>query len=415
VTDGRPLLVHVTTVDLSLELLLGPQLRAFRDAGYRVVTMSAPGPYVARLEADGIEHIALHHATRSFSLLDDVQALRELVGHFRRLRPDIVHTHNPKPGFYGRIAARVAGVPLVVNTVHGLYAQADDRLAKRVVVYAMERVAAAFSHAELVQSPEDVETLRRLRVPARRLHLLGNGVDLTRFHPGAVDAGEREAARREMGATSPADVVFGTVARLVNEKGIPELVEAAAAVRRDLPHARFAIVGPHDASRADGVDDAVLQRARDAGVTLLGHRDDVVRLYAGMDVFVLPSHREGWPRSVMEASAMGVPTIATDIRGCRQAVDHEVTGLLVPRRDPAALAAAVRRLATDADLRARYATAAAEMAVTRFDVRQQEAITLGVYRRGVDVYRRGLERANARRTHRRAAVGRPDGRKGSPR
>jgi glycosyltransferase involved in cell wall biosynthesis len=376
----RPLLVHVTTVDLSLELLLGPQLRGFRDAGYRVVTMSAPGPYVAQLEADGIEHIALRHATRSFSLTDDVRAMRELYQHFRRMRPDIVHTHNPKPGFYGRIAARLARVPLVVNTVHGLYAQQDDPFKKRAAVYSMERFAASFSHAELVQNPEDIATLRSLRVPARKLHLLGNGVDLRRFDPKTVTPAERATAREELGARSPDDVVFGTVARLVNEKGIPELIEAAEHVRQDLPRARFAIIGHHDASRSDDVSEAWLRRARAAGIALLGHRDDVARLYAGMDVFVLPSHREGWPRSVMEASAMGLPTIATDIRGCRQAVDHERTGLLIPRRDGAALATAIRRLTMDHELRALLAKGAAEMAADRFDVERQISITLDVYR-----------------------------------
>src|SRR3954466_3353528 len=111
-SDGRSLhgqhdmtrVLHVTTTDSSLELLLGPQLRAFRDAGYEVHTASAPGPYVAGLTADGIVHHSLHHATRAFALGRDLGAARELYGLFRSLRPAIVHTHNPKPGVYGRMA-----------------------------------------------------------------------------------------------------------------------------------------------------------------------------------------------------------------------------------------------------------------------------------------------------------------------
>src|SRR5580692_1749654 len=119
-------LVHVTTVDMSLVLLLGPQLRAFAEAGMEVIGVSAPGPFVPRLESWGIRHVPLRHATRSAALGKDLLALVELWRLFRRLQPDIVHTHNPKPGVYGRLAARVAGVPVVVNTVHGLYATPTD-------------------------------------------------------------------------------------------------------------------------------------------------------------------------------------------------------------------------------------------------------------------------------------------------
>jgi glycosyltransferase involved in cell wall biosynthesis len=377
----RPVVVHLTTVDMSLELLLGPQLRAFRRAGYRVVGASAPGPYVAGLEADGIEHVALRHATRSWSPTADARALRELVGLFGHLRPDVVHTHNPKPGLYGRLAARLARVPVIVNTVHGLYAQRDDRWAKRAAVYGLERLAATCSHAELVQNAEDLETLRRLGVPDQRLHLLGNGIDLARFSPSTVSEPDRQAARAELGATGPGDVVIGCVARMVREKGIAELVEAAEVVQARHPRARFALVGPHDPSRHDDIPAEVVERARAAGIRLLGQRDDMVRLYAAMDVFALPSHREGFPRSVMEASAMGVPVVATDIRGCRQAVDHGSSGLLVPPRDPAPLVAALEALLGDPGRRAAMAAAARDLALRRFDVSHQVRLTLDVYER----------------------------------
>ena len=186
-------LLHVTTVDMSLALLLGPQLRAFAEAGMEVVGVSAPGPYVPRLEAWGIRHEPLRHATRSMAVGQDMMALTELWRLFRRLKPDIVHTHNPKPGLYGRLAARAAGVPGVVNTVHGLYASPEDRASRRAVVYALERVASLCSGAELVQNPEDLEVLARLGVPRDKLVLLGNGIDLERFRPAADEDGRRRA------------------------------------------------------------------------------------------------------------------------------------------------------------------------------------------------------------------------------
>src|SRR5689334_2175641 len=250
-TAARPLLLHVTTTDISLELLLGPQLEAFAAAGYEVVGASADGPYVDALARRGIEHIPLANATRSMALGKDARALAELVRLFKDRRPDIVHTHNPKPGVYGRIAARAARVPAIVNTVHGLYAQPDDSLGKRAAVYSLERIAAFCSHEELIQNPEDLETLARLGVPRRKLHQLGNGIDLRRFRPDRLTAERRAALRAEMGA-GPDDVVCGVVARLVWEKGYRELFAAGSSLRERYPQLRIVVVGETD-DKADAV------------------------------------------------------------------------------------------------------------------------------------------------------------------
>ncbi len=323
--------VHLTTTDISLALLLGPQLRAFANAGMDVVGASAAGPWVDDLNAWGIRHEAVTHATRSVSITSDVLALGELVRMFLRLRPDIVHTHNPKPGVYGRLAARLAGVPVVVNTVHGLYASPDDPLLRRALVYSVERAASVCSQAELVQNVEDVAVLERLRVPARKLELLGNGVDLERFRPRPAEA---ESARRSLGVGSD-HLVAGVVGRLVWEKGFAELFEAARRLRQSQPNVVVVVVGPMDPAKSGSLKQADIDRAAALGnVMFLGERRDVQALYPGFDLFVLASHREGFPRSAMEAAACGLPVIATDIRGCRQVVDHGNTGLLVPVRDP---------------------------------------------------------------------------------
>jgi len=377
---GRPRLVHVTTTDMSLALLLGPQLRAFADAGYDVVGASAPGPHAAELEQVGLTHRPLRHATRSHAPHRDVAALLELRAMFKELRPDIVHTHNPKPGVYGRLAARSTGVPGIVNTVHGLYALPSDPWHKRTVVYGLERVAAICSHAELVQNPEDLEVLARVGVPRSKLTLLGNGVDLARFDPAGFDAAHVTALRRELGA-GPDDVVCGVVGRLVWEKGYREVFEAAAVLRARAPHVVVVVIGPRDPDKSDAVSDADVEAARAAGVRFLGFRDDVHDLYAAMDLYVLASHREGLPRSAMEAAAMGVPIVATDVRGCREVVDDGATGMLVPRGDAAALAAAVEALAGDAPLRRKLGEAGIEKARAEFDQHRIIDITLSVYER----------------------------------
>jgi glycosyltransferase involved in cell wall biosynthesis len=376
----RPVVLHLTTVDMSLTLLLLPQLLAFQEAGYEVIGVSSPGPYVPGLEARGIRHVALERSTRAADLRADLATAREFARLCRRLRPDIVHTHNPKPGVYGRIGARLARVPVVVNTVHGLYAQPDDPLAKRAVVYGLERVASTCSQAELLQNPEDLPVLRRLRIPERKLHVLGNGVDLARFDP-ATHADARAQVRRELGIGDD-EVAVGLVGRLVREKGYHEVFAAARRVRAEHPQVRFVVAGPIDLDKADAITQDELDRATaDAGVTFLGMRDDVHRLYAAMDLYVLASHREGFPRSAMEAAAMGLPVVATDIRGCRQVVDHRVNGLLVPVRDPDALGAAIGELVGDASRRTAMGEAARAKAVAAFDDRRQIDLTLEVYDR----------------------------------
>jgi glycosyltransferase involved in cell wall biosynthesis len=369
-------LLHVTTTDISLELLLGPQLRAFCAAGYEVHTASAPGSFVPALVRDGIIHHPLQHATRAVALGHDAAAPAELYRLFRRLRPDIVHTHNPKPGVYGRMAARAARIPLVVNTQHGLYAQPADRTARRLPVYALERLAAACSDVELIQNPEDLETLARLRVPRRKLRLLGNGVDLDRFCPQPPEV--RKAIRAELEIDDD-QVVVGAVGRLVWEKGYAELFAAAKrllARRHDLV---VVVAGPFDADKGDPLTPADVTAAEAAGVRFLGHRDDPERLYAAFDVYVLASHREGFPRSAMEAAASGLPIVATDIRGCREVVDHDRTGLLVPARDAAALEAAIDQLAGDPAARLRLGEAAMAKARQEFDQRRVITRTLEAY------------------------------------
>jgi glycosyltransferase involved in cell wall biosynthesis len=366
---------HLTTVDLSLRFLLLAQLRAVRDAGGTAIGISAPGPWVSELEAEGIRHIALPSSTRSFDVVRDVRAARELRDVLRREHVDVLHTHNPKPGLYGRVVGRLARVPIVVNTVHGLYATEDDLLAKRAAVYTLEAVASRFADAELVQNPEDFALIERMHL-ARHARLLGNGVDLQRFDPTRFSDAQRRATRAEFGADDNT-IVVGAVGRLVAEKGYPELFDAMTT----LPDRYLLVVaGGDDPEKSDALSPVVLEQAHGRGVRLLGSRDDVDALYAAMDLFVLASHREGYPRAAMEAAAMGVPIVATDIRGCRQVVDDGVTGVLVGVGNSEALGRALRSLGDDPDRRARFSEAARARAADRFDERRVVEIVLDTYR-----------------------------------
>jgi len=377
---------HLTTVDVSLRFLLLAQLRAVRDAGGEAIGISAPGPHVAHLEREGIRHIRIASSTRSADPLADLRAARELHTILRRERVDVLHTHNPKPGVYGRVVGRLARVPIVVNTVHGLYATEDDPWTRRAPVYALEAVAARFSDAELIQNPEDLALMERLRL-TRNAVLLGNGVDLARFDRSRFTIEQRRAARAAFGARH-GTVVVGAVGRLVAEKGYPELFEAMTLL--DPRTYVLVIAGAEDPAKPDALAPALTGAARRRGAVFAGHRDDIQMIYAALDVFALPSHREGFPRAAMEAAAMSVPVVASDVRGCRQVVDDGRTGLLVPPRDARALARAIARLGEDPALRARAAAFARERALAQFDERQVVERVNAAYRRvarqkGVDL------------------------------
>ena len=338
---------------MSLALLLRVELEEAVAAGHTVLGLSAPGPYVERVTSLGVEHVPLPALTRAWDLRSDLRAARDLLASLRALRLDVLHTHNPKTGVLGRILGRLAGVPVVVNTCHGLWIRPGDPITKRIAVIGAEAVAAAFSHAELYQNAEDRAALRRF-VPGWRSKVVGNGTDLRAFRP---DPETRVAVRAELGVEAD-ELLVGGVGRLVAEKGVPEYAEAARALAGK---ARFVWVGPSDEDKVDALSEV------GGGIELLGSRDDMARVYNAFDVFVLPSHREGFSRSAMEAAASGLPLVLSDIRGCREVVTHDVEGLLVPPSDPPSLTAALERVIEDAELRARLGAAARERALREFD------------------------------------------------
>jgi glycosyltransferase involved in cell wall biosynthesis/ribosomal protein S18 acetylase RimI-like enzyme len=368
-------IAHVATIDLTHRFLLLPQLRALRDAGFDVTAISAPGPWVGDIEAEGIRFVPWPSATRRWDPRADLRAFRELRGILRRERFDLVHTHNPKPGVMGRIAARLEGVPHVVNTVHGLWATPEDRLAKRVPVLATEWIAAGCSDLELYQSEEDLRWARRLGVvrPGRWAHL-GNGTDLERCHPGLREEEHIRKLRAHLGIGED-ELVVGTVGRMVREKGYEELFAAARTVRERAPGTRFLVLGASDPDKPDAIAAGAIEAVRD-DVIFGGWREDVPELMALMDVFCLPSWREGMPRSAIEAAASGLPLVLSDIRGCREVIRDGWEGFLVPVRDPDALASALIGLLRNPELRTELGHAARLRAEERFDERRVASLVV---------------------------------------
>jgi glycosyltransferase involved in cell wall biosynthesis len=272
------------------------------------------------------------------------RAFRALVALFRAEKPDLVHAHMPISGFLARMAAWWAGVPRIAYTCHGFWFNYAGNPPRQAVGFLMEWLAGRVTDVFLTVSDEEARDARRLWIN-RRAMSVRNGRDPSVFRP---DAQARTRIRASLGV--PADrVVVAAVSRLVRHKGYPEL----AAAMRFVPDAELWVVGERlESDRGDDME--ALLRAAGLGdrLRLLGYRTDVAAILAAADIFVLPSHFEGLPMSVIEAMLTGLPVVATDIRGPREQVLPDVTGLIVPARQAPRLAEALRRLTEAPAMRA---------------------------------------------------------------
>jgi glycosyltransferase involved in cell wall biosynthesis len=346
---ARLRIAQVATIDMSIHVLLLDQIKTLQQLGHEVVAFCSPGPFVEKVRAEGVT-VQTVKMSRELSPMRDLLSLWRLYRSFRRGMFDVVHTHTPKAGLLGPLAARLAGTPVVVHTVHGLLFHDQMPAWKRWLFWVPEKITASLSHFLLSQSLEDVSVARKSGLcPTAKIRYLGNGIDVRRFSPQAF-ASSRERLRRVFGFRET-DFVVGSVGRLVYEKGYAELFEAAERITSCRPNIKFLFIGPQERDKSDAISaKRITQLAQNGRIIFAGWRSDVAECYAAMDVFVLPSYREGVPRACMEAAAAELPIIATNIRGCREVVRHGETGLLVGVRDVTAIADAVEALFSDRSL-----------------------------------------------------------------
>lgn len=362
-------IAHVTTADVSLKYLLLNQLIELRKSGFLVYGVSTPGPYAAQLAEYGIMHIPVT-MKRRMSPVADLIALWRLCHVFRKEQFLIVHTHTPKAGLLGQLAAKLVGVPIIVNTLHGFYFHDASPMLSRGFYVAMERIAAFCSDVILSQNREDMRTAIEERICAPdKIKRLGNGIDIERFDRKRIEDCHVQETRGNLGIPRDCYVV-GFVGRLVREKGLIDLLKAIPRIIKVTTRVRFLIVGPLDNVKKDAFhpDDAKAYGVSDFCI-FTGMREDMPELYASMDVLVLPSYREGFPRAPMEAAAMGVPIVVTDIRGCREVVEDGVNGYKIQVGDIVHLADRIVDLLLDPGKRQCMSTRARTIAAENFDER----------------------------------------------
>ena len=314
----------------------------------------------------------------------DVCTLFYLWQLIRRFRPHIVHTFDTKPGVWGRLAARWAGVPIIIGTLPGLGAlYANDRLSTRLlrsVYQPLQKLACHFSDLTIFQNQYDAQQFIAGGVvpESKTIVISGSGVETDKLRIQKISLARRKQVRAELGISDGALLVT-MVSRLISSKGVLEFGSAARIVKHHNPEVAFLLIGPHD---EDSVDRLTTQDLSQLSQDVIwpGTRTNIATILATSDIFVLPSfYREGIPRVLLEAASMGLPIITTDSPGCREVVEDGFNGFLVPVRDPDSLAQAIIRLATDLDLRRRFGRRSRERAVILFDLSVVTSKTRSVY------------------------------------
>lgn len=357
----------VTAIDATMVGLVFAQIKAAQKDGFALHGLCSQGPNFGMLQKNGV---LMYPVTvkRKISPLSDVVTLWEFYRYFRREKIDIVHTHTPKCSLLGQLAAKLAGVPVIINTVHGFYFHEHMKPWARRFFIALEWIAARCSTVILCQNPEDVETAVRLGICNRdKIKLLGNGVDLSKFDPALFDSEFKKKKRKEIGVPAHA-IVVGIIGRLVREKGFLELFKAMKNIMVTNEKVWLVVIGPEEPDKPDRISADAFKEYGIANRTIrLGRREDIPELLACCDVYTLPSWREGFPRSAIEATAMGLPIVATDIRGCRQVVEDGVNGLLVPLHNIGKLETAITALLKDGLLRDKMGAAGYAKARREFD------------------------------------------------
>jgi glycosyltransferase involved in cell wall biosynthesis len=350
-----------------------PVALAAQKAGYDVHVATMDGPAVADIQALGMTHHAIPMTRSGKRPLQELGTLLALVRLFRRLRPDVVHLVTIKPVLYGGIAARLARVPGMVAAISGLgFVFLSNSLKMRLVravVARLYRIALGHPNSRVIfQNANDRDLLKSLGAvrDEQVVIIRGAGVDLDAFRPTPEP---------------PAPpVVVTMVARLLRDKGVQEFVQAARLLRERGVPVTMQLVGGLDAGNPASATQADVDAWQQGGcVQALGERSDVAALYAAAHIAVLPSYREGLPKSLIEAAACGRAVVTTDVPGCRDAIEPNVTGLLVPVRDAAALADAIARLGKDAALRQAMGAAGRALAEREFDINQVARIHVTLY------------------------------------
>jgi glycosyltransferase involved in cell wall biosynthesis len=375
-SKSKPKILYVVTEDWYFWSHRLDLARAAGNNGFKVVLATKDGVYGDKIRNLDIElyPVTIHRSISTpFRELGTIFKLARL---YRKISPDIVHHIALKPIFAGSIASLLAGVPVVINTYTGLghVFSADTPLSRffiKLIVPFMSLVLNRRRFYSIVQNPDDHDLLLELKLVRQDNMTLipGSGVDTNVFHPFTQPAHK------------PSVVMFAS--RLLKDKGILDFVEAARISRRERTEARFVIVGKIDRANPSSINQAELEDWIEEGVIeWWGYSEDMSEIFKQADIVCLPSfYREGIPKVLLEAASCGLPIVTTDTPGCREIVQDGVNGILVPVKDPASLANAIKHLLVSPGLRKKMGEAGRSRVVENYSINIINSATIGLYKK----------------------------------
>ncbi len=342
---------QLCAVDFTVEKFLLPLIDGMEATGWDVTIICSDGPAIPVLSKRGYRLITVSIA-RSMHPYRAIRSIFALYNVFRKEKFDVIHVHTPVAALLARIAAAMACNSIVIYTAHGFYFHDNMSLVKRSFFVFLEKFAGKFTDFLFCQSSEDAQdAIKEGIMPVEKVLAIGNGVDDAKFNPSKYRDSVSQN-RKSIGIPEDS-LVVGIIARMVKEKGYQELLEASIHLADRHPDFYLLVVGGKLASDHDQAIDSILEKARvrmGPRLVEVGFRSDTPMLLSLMDIFCLPSYREGLPRTIIEAMMMAKPVVATDIRGCREEVVHEKTGLLVTCKNTLKLELALEQILMDKEL-----------------------------------------------------------------
>ena len=365
-------ILQVCALGKTAEALLLPQIDYFLQRNLEVEIACSPDAIADKLQQQGYV-IRPVQIDRKISPLGNLRTIINLTKLMRSQRYDLVHVHTPIAAVLGRIAAKLAGIKRIVYTSHGLPFHDQSSPQEYFLYSTVEKFAGKLTDLIISQNYEDIKTAERIGIaPTERLGYLGNGVDIDRFSRSRLDGQKQEELRQSLNIAQDTELLVGIVGRLTRKKGAEYLIEAAAKLIPQFPKLQILIVGGELKTDPEPYYWQLLEKIKQLGiedrVIFTGDRNDIPEILGLLDIFCLPTFtHEGLPRSIVEAMAMALPVVTTDIRGCREVVLPEKTGLIVPPRDSEELATALGKLLANKELRREFGKVGRSRIEAEFD------------------------------------------------
>jgi len=360
---------YLSHLDMNLFLFRSRLIKTMLNSGCKVYAFSPKGKYSNLIEKAGATFIEYSIDRRSYNPFNAIFTILEIARLLKRNRIDMLHSFTFKPNIFGSIAGRLARVPVIINHVTGLgFLYTENNLQSKImrcISNVLYRISFSLASHVIFQNFDDADALKELYRREKGTVIVSSGVDVDVYDPKRFSEDECERIRSSLSIQNDQRVIT-IIARLIWHKGIFEFIDAAKRILSEGLKCIFLVVGWVDKGNPASLPNDYPERNDVEEIKFLGQRDDIPGLLSITDVYVLPSYREGTPRSVLEAMAMGKPVVTTDVPGCRETVVHGESGYIVPVMDSIELAAAIRELISDPEKRTQMGRAARRRTIELF-------------------------------------------------